>query len=536
MRTDLEPQRRRSERGKLHGRRGRRPADDRDDQGDRFGVRVLRRSGPGYQAKLDRRAADARAARAAASIAASVLSRVNALLVLGVGALRVMDGHMSVGTLVAFQSLMASFIAPIETAGAGRRRRLQQLRGNVERLDDVLEHERDPSVGAEAERGRPDEPQPHADRRARAQATSRFGYLPFSPPLVDELDLHIAPGQRVALVGGTGSGKSTVAKLVSGLYRPWSGEILFDGGPRETLPRESLTASVAMVDQDITLFEGTVRENLTLWDDTMPEADMVQAAKDACIHEDIAKLPGRLRRQASPRAASTSAAASASGSRSRARSCGSRRWSCSTRRPARSIRRPSARVDENLRRRGCSCLIVAHRLSTIRDCDEIIVLERGRVVQRGSHEQLLAARRRYRELITAARTAMNESFRKHRVVEAAPGRPRASEVPVAGRPAALARRPVVRVRDAVRASPAVLRRLSRGRADRPARAPGDLCAPGQLLFGLEPAPGAGATALLLSGVSGSVVWRMPTALLFRLGGDEAGAVIVGRCSTRGFGF
>jgi NHLM bacteriocin system ABC transporter peptidase/ATP-binding protein len=326
----------------------------------------------------------------------AALSRVNALFVLGLGALRVMDGHLSVGGLVAFQSLMASFITPIEGLaqfGAS----LQQLRGNVERLDDVLGHAQDGVAAA-----------PDASEEDRRRLTGElelqdltFGYLPFTPPLVEGLQLHIAPGQRVALVGGTGSGKSTIAKLVTGMYAPWSGRILFDGEPREAIGRSALTASVAMVDQDITLFEGTVRENLVLWDDTIPEIDVVQAARDACIHEDISKLPGGYDARVTEGGYNFSG-----GQRQRleiARAL--------VRQPALLVldeatsaldSETERRVDENLRRRGCSCLIVAHRLSTIRDSDEIIVLDRGRVVQRGSHEQLLAEGGLYKELITAA--------------------------------------------------------------------------------------------------------------------------------------
>jgi NHLM bacteriocin system ABC transporter peptidase/ATP-binding protein len=331
-------------------------------------------------------------------MATQTLSQVNSLLVLALGALRIMDGHLSVGMLIAFQSLMASFVAPIERlaqVGAS----LQQLRGEVERLDDVLEHQRDGSVdGPDAADGE------LPSRRLTGELELRqlsFGYLPFSPALVEGLDLHIAPGQRVSLVGGTGSGKSTIAKLVCGLYKPWSGEILFDGQGRERLPRAALIASIAMVDQDIALFEGTVRDNITLWDDTISEVEVVQAAKDACIHEDITKLQGGYDARVTEGGFNFSG-----GQRQRleiARAL-ARQPALVVLDEATSALDPETErmVDENLRRRGCSCLIVAHRLSTIRDSDEIIVLEQGRVVQRGSHEELLAQGGAYRDLITAA--------------------------------------------------------------------------------------------------------------------------------------
>jgi NHLM bacteriocin system ABC transporter peptidase/ATP-binding protein len=331
-------------------------------------------------------------------VVTDVLSRSNSLLVLTLGALRVIDGHTSVGTLVAFQSLMASFVQPVERlsqVGAA----LQALKGNVERLDDVLGHTEDEVVRRESEK--PSESE--TPRRLTGELELKqltFGYLPFSPPLIENLDLHIAPGQRVALVGGTGSGKSTVAKLVSGLYRPWGGEILLDGEHQDKLPRGALVSSIALVDQEIALFEGTVRDNITLWDETIPETDVVQAAKDACIHEDITKLQGGYDARVTEGGFNFSG-----GQRQRlelARAL-ARQPAMVVLDEATSALDPETerRVDDNLRRRGCSCLIVAHRLSTIRDSDEIIVLERGNVVQRGSHEELLTVGGAYKELITS---------------------------------------------------------------------------------------------------------------------------------------
>jgi ABC-type bacteriocin/lantibiotic exporter with double-glycine peptidase domain len=224
--------------------------------------------------------------------------------------------------------------------------------------------------------------------------------LPFSPPLVDGLDLQIAPGQRVALVGGSGSGKSTVAKLVCGLYRPWAGRICFDGLPREELAPSALAASVGVVDQDVTLFEASVRDNLTLWDPTVPEGDVIAAAKDACLHDDIVRLPGGYDARVGEGGFNLSG-----GQRQRLEIARAlvRQPALLVMDEATSALDPETehQVDENLRRRGVSCLIIAHRLSTIRDCDEIVVLEQGKVVERGSHQQLVAARGRYTELIAS---------------------------------------------------------------------------------------------------------------------------------------
>jgi NHLM bacteriocin system ABC transporter peptidase/ATP-binding protein len=356
----------------------------------------------GHQAKLVVAQQSATRREQLVLMATQALSQSNSLLVLAVGALRIMDGHLSVGTLIAFQSLMASFVQPVErSAQVGAS--LQQLRGDVERLDDVLEHEKDATVDAEREQGAGAESSALSPQRLTGELELQrltFGYLPFSPPLVEDLDLRIAPGQRVSLVGGTGSGKSTIAKLVTGLYRPWSGSILLDGKGRETWPRSALIASIAMVDQDIALFEGSVRDNITLWDETISEVEVVQAAKDACIHEDITKLQGGYDAKVTEGGFNFSG-----GQRQRleiARAL-ARQPALIVLDEATSALDPETerQVDENLRRRGCSCLIVAHRLSTIRDSDEIIVLERGRVVQRGSHEELLAKGGTYRDLITA---------------------------------------------------------------------------------------------------------------------------------------
>jgi NHLM bacteriocin system ABC transporter peptidase/ATP-binding protein len=304
------------------------------------------------------------------------------LAVLGVGAIAIMAGSFTVGGLVAFQVLLAGFAAPVHALFAATQK-VQTLRGDLARLDDVLQHAPEPGL-AEAPTGA-------ATARLGGALEFRgvtFGYSRGEPPLLEDFSLVVKPGGRVALVGASGSGKSTVARLAAGLYRPWSGEILFDGKPRELHERAELAASVAYVDQDVSLFEGSVRDNLTLWD-TASDAALMAALRDAAIDDEV------LRREGGLDAALEEGARNLSGGQRQrleiARAL--------VRDPAILIldeatsaldSAAESRVEAQLRRRHVTSLVVAHRLSTVRDADEILVLEAGRIVERGTHAQLLA--------------------------------------------------------------------------------------------------------------------------------------------------
>jgi ABC-type bacteriocin/lantibiotic exporter with double-glycine peptidase domain len=203
------------------------------------------------------------------------------------------------------------------------------------------------------------------------------------------------------LVGRSGSGKSTIAKLVLGLHQPWSGQILFDGVPRADHASADVQATVAGVDQDIILFEGSVRDNLSLWDSTLPEKDMLQAARDACIHSSILSLPAGYAAQVDERGRNFSGGQAQRLEIARAFASNPRILVLDE---ASAALDPITEkiIDEQIRRRGCACLIVAHRLSTIRDCDEIIVLERGTILERGSHAELISRQGAYSRLIDMA--------------------------------------------------------------------------------------------------------------------------------------
>ena len=331
-----------------------------------------------------------------------VFMLLGAITVLGLGGLRVMSGDMTLGALIGFYALSAGFLAPVgrfvQFADA-----FQVLDADLQRVQDVLDAPEDPEAEPS---GAP--PPAVATLRGRLRLAGHvelrdvtFGYKRDRPPLIEDLSLVIAPGQRVALVGATGSGKSTLLRLIGGEFSPWSGEILLDGVPRHGVPREILGASMAAVDQEIRLFAASVRDNLTMWSPTVGDDRLIAAAHDAQIHDEIMSRGAAYDSMVEE---------------------GGRNFSGGQRQRleiARALAQDPAvllldeatstldalterQIDDALRRRGLTCVIVAHRLSTIRDCDEIVVLERGRQVQRGTHTELVADRSGlYRQLVEA---------------------------------------------------------------------------------------------------------------------------------------
>lgn len=309
-----------------------------------------------------------------------------------VGLIAVTNGRLTLGGFVAVLTLLGMALAPAASI-VGQVQLAETLTGELDQIDDILNTEI-PGVD-EAAQARP------AVMTGQVRITGvSFGYDSARPALLHDIDLHIPAGGRVALVGPSGCGKSTVARLLAGLYEPWVGEILLDGHPRSWWPAAVLHQDIGLVDQEPVIFAGSFRDNITLWDPTVGEAAIITAAMDAGLHDDIARRPG------SYDAVLREAGGDLSGGQ-RQRLAIARAL---VRDPALLIMDEAtsaldaateAHIDTAIRRRGLSCLIVAHRLSTVRDADEILVMDQGRIVERGTHDTLLAAAGIYHRLVTA---------------------------------------------------------------------------------------------------------------------------------------
>ena len=323
-----------------------------------------------------------------------IVSVVTNTTVLAVGVYLVMRGQFTIGSITAFQGFLGAFTAPASTfISTGQT--MQELRTDMERIEDVMEYPDDTNGAARALTGEV------SYKKLKGAVEMRhvtFGYSPLEEPLIRDFSMKLAPGSRIAFVGESGCGKSTLAKLLSGMYDPWEGEILFDGKPLKEIDRSVFTGSLAVVDQDIILFEDTISENIRMWDDSIKEFEVIAAARDAQIHQDImARGNGYDHRM-------TEGGNDVSG--------GQRQRMEIARVLAQDPTivildeatsaldaRTESDVVNAIRDRGITCIVIAHRLSTIRDCDEIIVMDHGKVVDRGRHEELYAKGGYYRDLV-----------------------------------------------------------------------------------------------------------------------------------------
>jgi NHLM bacteriocin system ABC transporter peptidase/ATP-binding protein len=317
------------------------------------------------------------------------------------GGFKVMNGEFTIGMLVAYQTLVSSFNRPLANL-VNFSGMLQELQGDMTRLDDVLVYPRDPQYTRFAEAAEKAEDRSALKLSGKVELRDvTFGYSPLEPPLIEGFNVVINPGERVALVGGSGSGKSTVAKLVAGLYEPWSGQVLFDDVPRTELPRDLITNSLGVVDQDVFLFGGTITENVAMWDMTLPPARVMTACRDAAIDEVIEAREGRYDAVLEEGGKNMSG-----GQRQRleiSRALAGEPTIVVLDEATSALDSATETViDESLRRRGCTCIIIAHRLSTIRDADKILVMRRGKVVQEGTHDEMKDIPGPYQELISLA--------------------------------------------------------------------------------------------------------------------------------------
>ena len=326
----------------------------------------------------------------------SAVSGITNIAVLMLGVYLVIQGEFTIGMVMAFQGFLSSFQAPAMTLiSAGQT--MQEMRTEMERIEDVMKYPTDVEY-AEDEK---DDGREYSKLSGNIELKNiTFGYSKLAKPLISDFNLTLKPGQRIALVGGSGSGKSTIAKLISGLYKPWSGEILFDGKPMSEIDREVFTGSLAVVDQDIILFEDTFANNIKMWDKSIEDFEMIMAARDAQIHEDIMQRENGYQYKITEGGKDFSG-----GQRQRleiARVLAQDPTIVILDEATSALdAKTEYEVVKAIKDRGITCIVVAHRLSTIRDCDEIIVLDYGEVKERGTHEELMKQGGLYTKLVTS---------------------------------------------------------------------------------------------------------------------------------------
>jgi ABC-type bacteriocin/lantibiotic exporter with double-glycine peptidase domain len=322
------------------------------------------------------------------------VSSLTSIVILGTGVYLIMQGQFSIGMLLAFQGFLGSMQGPVgQLIDSGQT--ISEMRVLMERIEDVMQYPAD--VPAQVS----DELPKGFDKLSGSIEIKNvcFGYSALAAPLIEDVSITLKPGSSVALVGSSGCGKSTIAKLLSGLYKPWQGEILFDGKPINQIDRRIFSGSVAVVDQEITIFEDTVSENIKMWDKTIEDFEVIMACRDAGIHNDILIRPDGYAHTMTEGGTNFSG-----GQRQRleiARTlAGDPTILVMDEATSALDAKTEFEVTKAIKNRGITCVIIAHRLSTIRDCDEIIVLDKGKIMERGTHDELIRNNGYYTKLVS----------------------------------------------------------------------------------------------------------------------------------------
>ncbi len=349
----------------------------------------------GYQAGVNAQSVKFAKLNQYLGIIPAFVSQVTSIAVTIIGVWLTIDGQFTVGMILAFQGFLSSFTGPAMTLiSAGQM--LQEMRTQMERVEDVMQYPTDVNY----ENDEVDDAKEYDKLSGAVEMKNvTFGYSKLADPLIEDFNLSLKPGARVAFVGASGCGKSTLSKLISGLYHPWSGEILFDGKPMSEIDRSVFTGSLAAVDQDIILFEDTIANNIRMWDDSIEDFEVILAAKDAQLHDDIMKREGGYNYKLTEGGKDFSG-----GQRQRmeiARVLAQDPTIIILDEATSALdAKTEYEVVKSIKDRGITCIVVAHRLSTIRDCDEIIVLDGGKVVERGTHDELYKKGGYYTQLVS----------------------------------------------------------------------------------------------------------------------------------------
>lgn len=350
----------------------------------------------GYQASVNTQAVRYERINQFLGALPGVFSAIADMAIMMTGVYLTMKGEFTVGMIMAFTGYMASFAAPASSLIAAGQT-LQEMRAQMEQVEDIMNYPVDVTgAGPRIEAG-----QVYTKLSGVLEMRDvTFGYSRLAPPLIEHFNLNMKTGSRVALTGPSGCGKSTITKLISGLYQPWSGEILFDGQPISAISREIFTSSLAVVDQDIILFEDSIANNIKMWDHSIADFEMIMAARDARLHDVILEREDNYQYKILEGGKDFSG-----GQRQRleiARVLAQDPTIIIMDEATSALdARTEAEVVTDIRDRGVTCIVIAHRLSTIRDCDEIIVLDQGKVVERGSHDELIARDGMYTRLVSS---------------------------------------------------------------------------------------------------------------------------------------